>query len=88
MSGNDAICYYSANITDFIDPNPQYKWIELLPDPAIGKIKESHKAGLVSIKMSIKDVTEKEFDFSTQPAWESKNKKKRLGVKTVIAYIF
>jgi hypothetical protein len=89
MKGSDAICYYAANITDFVEPNPEFKWLELLPDLAIGKVKESHKAGIISIKMSIQDTTDKPaYDFAVHPAWDAKNKKKRLDVKIVHAYIF
>ena len=55
MSGKDAICYYVADVESFMNPNPEYTWIEMIPDLALGKVKESHKAGLISIKLSIKD---------------------------------
>lgn len=32
------VCYWAGNITDFMNPNPQIKWIEMEPDLAIGTV--------------------------------------------------
>ena len=89
MNGKDPICYYVADIEKFADPNPDYTWIELIPDLAIGKIKDSHKAGLISIKISIHDRSKNgPIDFKEKKAWASEIKKKRIGVKCVRAYVF
>lgn len=90
MNGKDAICYYVADIEKFIDPNPSnYSWIELIPDLAMGKVKDSHKAGLVSIKISVHDRTKHgPIDFKEKKAWASEVKKKRIGVKMIRAYVF
>jgi hypothetical protein len=42
---------------DFTNPNPAIQWIELLPDFAIGEVKDHYKAGIVGIRMSIHDVS-------------------------------
>ena len=55
MSGDKPICFYSANIEEFMDPNPKMRWIELNPDLALGKVTEHSQAGLISFKMSIHD---------------------------------
>lgn len=34
-------------------PDPDWQWIQLKPDLSMGKVKDAHKAGLVSIKLSI-----------------------------------
>jgi len=34
-------------------PDPDWQWIQLIPDLSMGKVKDAHKAGLVSIKLSI-----------------------------------
>jgi hypothetical protein len=54
----------------------------------MGKVKDAHKAGLISVKLSIhhKD-REGPIDFKGHKAWE-KDAPKRLGVKKVRAYIF
>ncbi len=57
LSGDKPVCYYKADIEQFKDPNPEWKWIELNNDPSIGKVKEAHKSGLISFKLSIHDKT-------------------------------
>lgn len=71
MSGKNPICFWKTNIEEFLDPNPQYRWIELMPDLSIGKVTESHKAGIISIKMSIHDKTkEGPINFEHFDAWK------------------
>ena len=57
MDGDNAVCYIQEEIETFMDPNPQFRWYELQPDLSVGKVKEAHMAGLVSIKLSIHDKT-------------------------------
>jgi hypothetical protein len=65
MDGDKAISYAKDDIENFLDPNAKYKWYEMTPDLSIGKIKEPHKAGFVSIKLSIHDKTANgSIDFS------------------------
>jgi hypothetical protein len=88
MSGSEAISYYKADIEDFMNPNPEIKWLQLTPDLSIGKIKDSYKAGIISLKISIHDKTKDgPINFKDHPTW-AVEPKKRMGVKTVRAYIF
>ena len=57
MSGKDAITYYKADIEDFMNPDPDWKWVQLNPDLSMGKVKDAHKAGVISFKLSIYDKT-------------------------------
>ncbi len=45
-------------MNDFLDPNPDVKWIELQPDLAIEELNndEHYKAGIVGIRMTIWDI--------------------------------
>jgi hypothetical protein len=80
MSGNNPICYYKDDIENFLDPNPIFRWISLIPDLSLGKVTEDHKAGIVSIKMSIHDKTlNGPIKFSDYATWK-KDPPKRLGV--------
>jgi hypothetical protein len=88
MSGKDCICYYSANVDQFLDPNPELKWLQLLPDLAVGKVKDSHKAGVISVKIHLKDVTAIPDDQLKTASIEVAKKKKRYDVKIIHAYIF
>jgi hypothetical protein len=62
MNGKTPVCYYVANIEKFMsvkeDTNkgivgyePELMWIEMNPDLAIGKVKESYQAGVISFKL-------------------------------------
>ena len=57
MAGDKPVCYYKAEVEQFLDPNPQNKWIQLTPDLSLGKVTEHHKAGMLSIKISMHDKT-------------------------------
>jgi hypothetical protein len=57
LDGDTPISFTSLDIADFMDPNAPLKWLELSPDLSIGKVKEPHKAGIVSIKLTIHDKT-------------------------------
>jgi len=57
MDGDNPVCFIKEEIETFMNPNPQFKWYELEPDLSVGKVKDHHKAGMVSIKMSIHDKT-------------------------------
>ena len=59
----------------------------MTPDLSIGKVKDAHKAGVISIKMSIVDRAAGIVDFKKFESW-SKEPPKRMGVKKVRAYIF
>jgi len=88
LFGERAICYSRLRITEFLDPSPKvHKWIELNPDPAVGAVKESHKAGFISVKMSVHDGTVTPIEWKKQPAW-SKKLSKRSDILKVRAYVF
>jgi hypothetical protein len=64
------------------------KWYELAPDLSVGKVKDFHKAGLVSLKLSIHDKTRNgPIDFATFDAWKKPPPKRPKNFK-VRAYIF
>jgi hypothetical protein len=64
------ICYYRGEIEDFMEPNATYKWVEMTPDLSMGKVSESHKAGILSFKLSIHDKTlNNAINFEEKDAW-------------------
>lgn len=88
MSGKNAVAFYKDDIENFLDPNPKFRWIELIPDCALGKVTEHHKAGIVSVKVSIHDKTlNGPIDFKKFDSWK-KDPPKRMGVQKVRAFIF
>ena len=88
MSGSNPVCFYSANVEEFLNPNPEMRWIQLNCDLAMGKVTEPHKAGLISFKMSIHNKTAKgPINFEKEKAW-SKPPPKRLNVFKIRTYLF
>jgi hypothetical protein len=82
VGGMKRICYWRGNIMEFVNPNPEIKWIELEPDFAIGEVKEHYKAGIVGIKMSIHDVsTNGSIDWMNYPTWAKKIPKRPPNIK-------
>ena len=71
-----------------MDPNPQMKWFQLTCDLALGKVKEAHLAGLISVKLSVHNKTANgPISFDKFAAW-SKPPPKRLNALKVRAFIF
>ena len=88
LQGDKPICYWNDDIEKFMEPNPKWRWIEMVNDPSVGKVTEPHKAGLLSIKLSIHDKTvDGPISFDQFDAWK-KPPAKRLNLKLVRAYIF
>ena len=47
MDGTVPICYWKGNITDFLNPNPTFKWITMKNDMAVGKVANDYEAGMI-----------------------------------------
>ena len=64
------------------------KWVQLTPDLALGKVTEFHKAGLISLKLSIHNRSEKgDINFEKYNSWKKPPPKRPNNVK-VRAFIF
>jgi hypothetical protein len=88
MDGDNPICYAKEDIEVFMDPNPKLKWIELLPDLSMGKVSDYHKAGIISVKLSINDKLKNgPIDFNQFDAWKKPPPKRPTNFK-VRAYVF
>ncbi len=88
MEGKKPICYWKDSVMNYKDPNPKFKWIQLINDTSIGKVTEPEKAGLISFKLSIHDKdTNGENEFQKCIAWK-KPPPKRPIIKKVRGYIF
>ena len=57
MDDDHPVCFYIEHISSFFNPNATFKWVQLKPDPAVGKVKDANDAGMVSFKVSIHDVS-------------------------------
>jgi hypothetical protein len=56
MDGDNPISYWTGPASDFIDPNPKYRWLIMKADKAEGYITNDYDAGMIQIKLSINDV--------------------------------
>ena len=84
------VCYATYHISEFQDPEAAIKWVELSPDKAIGKVKLAHQAGIIGLKLYVKDVTDDSiFDPGESPSWAHLFKnKKRLPLFKMRCYIY
>lgn len=88
MDGDTPVSYYKDEITNFFDPNPKFKWVEMYPDLCVGKVKNTYKAGIISFKLSIHNVTDRgPIDFKNYESWKKKVPKRSLPLK-IRAYIY
>ena len=55
MDGSNAICFWQGMCKDFVNPDPEFKWITLQIDKAIGKVKNDFESGLIGLKLCIND---------------------------------
>lgn len=82
LNDDKRICFWKGSILDFVNPNPELKWLELEPDLAIGEVKEHYKAGIVGIKLSIHDVSANgPIDWTDYPTWAKKIPKRPPNIK-------
>lgn len=58
MDGDDPVCYYRQDVENFLNPDAEYRWVLLKPDPAVGEVTDPNKAGILSFKLSIFDMSE------------------------------
>ena len=88
MDGNVPICYWKGSTSDFVEPNPTYRWLTMKADKALGKVEKDYEAGMIQFKMSIHDSTKNgAFSFVTQPNWK-RLPPKRLESKRIRCHIF
>ena len=88
FDGSKPICYYMDHISNYLNPDPQFKWVSFLPDQCVGKVRNSHKSGMFSFKFSIHDITKNgAIDFKQFKAWKGKVAKRSNPVK-IRAYIY
>jgi hypothetical protein len=73
---------------------PEYRWLTMLPDLCVNKVKDAKDAGMISFKMSIhkvyrdQDGTKDVYNnFKDYDAW-SKGEVKRLFPVKIRAYIY
>lgn len=87
MDDDKPVCFYKDHISNFKNPNAEYKWISLKPDLCVNKVKDANKAGMLSFKFAIHCVDHNELSFNNYKAWK-KMPPKRLEPIKIRAYIY
>ena len=47
MDGNYPICFWKGKVSEFLDPNPKFRWLTFKNDKAVGKVTDDHEAGML-----------------------------------------
>ena len=47
MRGDIPICWWKGKVTEFLDPNPSYRWLIMKNDKAIGEVVNDYEAGMI-----------------------------------------
>ena len=82
------MCFYIEHISSFLNPNATFKWVPLKPDPAVGEVKNTNDAGMLSFKISIHDVSANgAINFKEFDAWKKPPAKRAIPV-VIRAYIY
>ena len=73
------VCYYRGHITDFEVKNAPIKWLQMVPDLAIGETKEPNKAGIIGIRLAVHDVgNDGQINWADYPLWQKMKKRADL----------
>lgn len=57
MDGKVPICFWKGKVSEFKELNPNYRWLGMKADKSLDKVENDYDAGLISIKLSIVDIT-------------------------------
>ena len=88
MSGEVPICWWKGQVTEFLDPNPQYRWLVLKNDAAIGTVVNDYDAGMIQMKLALNAKhLNGPVDFKQYDAWK-RPPPRRLATKKVRCFIF
>jgi hypothetical protein len=88
MDGDKPICYHKESVSKFMNPDAKLTWIQMYPDNCVGKVKHINEAGMISVKLSIHNVTKNgPINFKDYPSWKKKLSK-RLNPIKIRAYIY
>lgn len=88
MDGDDPICFWKGQCSEFLEPSPTFRWLPLTNDLARGKVKNSYDAGMIQVKIAINHKQKNgPVDFKKLNAWK-KPPAKRLGSWKIRCFIF
>ena len=71
LDGDDAICYYKGEAKDFTDPHAQLHWVPLINDRSVGDVDKAYRAGMISFKLTIHDLSLGPLSAKDIPEWNT-----------------
>lgn len=69
MYDNSPVCYARIKPEELADPKPKEKWIKLIPDQSVGKVKNPWEGGYVLLKIFVGPIEQEGYD---KKFWETK----------------
>jgi len=86
MDGSDPICYWRGQVADFINPDPEFRWLPFINDLSIGAVSNGYEAGLVQVKMAVRHVSKMEREGTPVRDWKEYNAWKKPPPKRMSSY--
>lgn len=75
-------------MTDFLNKSPEFQWLPLTNDIAVGKVDNAHEAGLVQVKIAVSSLKKNpQVNWSQYPSW-TLPPPKRFSTYTLRCFIF
>jgi hypothetical protein len=70
VEDDKTVCFWRGRVADFVNKNPEFQWLPLANDLAVGKVKEAYKAGLVQVKIAVNSLKNNPLvNWSQYPTW-------------------
>lgn len=88
MSGEYPVCWWKGRVSDFMEPNAEYKWLNMKNDKAYGYVTKEHEAGMIQLKLAFNSRKKSgAIDFTKYEAWK-RPPPRRLNNKIIRAFIY
>lgn len=83
------ICFWQGKLSEFRNADAKWRWIQLKPDRSYGEVEEDYMAGMISVKISVANITRNggPVDLTKTLAWR-KPPPRRIGAYQVRCFIF
>ena len=83
------ICFWHGKLSEFMDIDAKWKWIQLKPNRSYAKIENDQQAGMVSVKISVNRPSQLQAaaDFRNYRAWRDEPPQ-RIGTYNLRVFIF
>ena len=87
MDDDKPISWWKGLLKDFDSTNASFRWCQLKADRAIDKVEDDYKAGMISMKLSVRKKGFGELDFKSEEAW-NKLEPRRMSTANIRCFLF